>query len=245
MPTRYQSGQCIDHYMIICQFNPGISSHVYLAKDIQTEQQVVLKFPIDDLVGGADSYKSYLREKKIGTFLNHPGIQRHLNQDEPRQTDYLVLEYLEGRVLRTVIHENGTGSFSASQVIQLIVPVCEALAYAHTQGVIHRDLKPENIIVLNTGEVKIIDFGIALLQTKQRGIRRILPTPLIGTPNYMAPELFWGKRGSPQTDIYAVGVILYELLCGQLPFDRKGEFTYMNPQMAYDPPSILSINPDL
>ena len=245
MPTLYQTGQRIDHYRIIRQFNPGISSHVYLAKDTQTDQQVVLKFPIDDLVGGADSYKSYLREKEIGAILDHPGIQHHLNQDERRKEDYLVLEYLEGRMLRIVLYEDGVASLTTPQVIQLIISICEALAYAHTRGVIHRDIKPENIIVLNTGEVKIIDFGIALLQTKQGRIRRFLPAPLIGTPNYMAPELFWGKRGSPQTDIYAVGIIFYELLCGQIPFQRKDEFTYMNPQMAYDPPSILSVKPDL
>ncbi len=245
MPTLYQNGQRIDHYTIVRQFSPSASSRVYLAKDRQTNQQVVLKFPIDDLVGGADSYKSYQREKKIGTFLDHPGIQHHLNQDEQRQEDYLVLEYLEGRVLRTVLYEDGVDSLSTPRVIQLIISICEALAYAHTRGVIHRDIKPENIIVMNTGEVKIIDFGIALLQAKQGRIRRFLPAPLIGTPNYMAPELFWGKRGSPQTDIYAVGIILYELLCGQIPFQRKDEFTYMNPQMAYDPPSILSVNPDL
>ncbi len=245
MPTLYQTGQRIDHYRILRQFTPGVSNHVYLAKDTQTDQQVVLKFPTDDVIGATDSYKSYLREKKIGTLLDHPGIQRHLNQNEQRQTDYLVLEYVEGRVLRTIIFEDGADSLSTPQVIQLIIAISEALAYAHAQGVIHHDIKPENIIVTDTGEVRIIDFGIALLQAEQGGIRRFLPAPLIGTPNYMAPELFWGKHGSPQTDIYAAGIIFYELLCGQIPFQRKGEFTYMNPQMAHDPPSILSVNPDL
>jgi eukaryotic-like serine/threonine-protein kinase len=245
MPLLYQPGQHIDHYTIIRQLSSGTSSRVYLARDTQTEQKVVLKFPIDDLIGSADSYKSYLREKKIGILLDHPSIQRHLHQDEQRETDYLVAEYLEGRVLRAMLHEDGVDPLSVSQVLQLIIPVCEALVYAHERGVIHRDMKPENIIVVNENDTRIIDFGIALLITKQHTRWQIFPLPLIGTPNYMAPELFWGKRGTVRTDIYAVGVILYELLCGQIPFERKGEFTYMNPQMASDPPSILSVKPDL
>jgi eukaryotic-like serine/threonine-protein kinase len=245
MPKLYQPGQRIDHYTIVRQFNTGTTSYVYLAKDTQTDRQVVLKFAIDDMIGDADSYRSYLLEKELGTILDHPNIPHHLNQDEQRQTDYLVMEYIEGRVLRSVIHEDGTDSLSVAQILQFIISVCEALAYAHAHGVIHRDIKPENIIVTNTGTIKIIDFGIALLLTKQNKLRRLFPARLIGTPNYMAPELFWGKHGSPRSDIYAVGIILYELLCGRIPFERKGEFTYMNPQMAYDPPSILSIKPEL
>jgi len=245
MPILYQPGQHIDHYTIIRQLSVGTSSRVYLAKDSLTGQQVVLKFPIDDLVGGADNYKSYLREKEVGILLDHPYIQHHLHQDEQRATEYLVLEYLEGHVLRMMLHEDGVDSLSVPQALQLIIHVCEALAYAHEHGVIHRDMKPENIVVVDDNDARIIDFGIALLTTKQRTRWQIFPAPLIGTPNYMAPELFWGKRGTVRTDIYAVGVILYELLCGQIPFERKGEFTYMNPQMAYDPPSILSVKPDL
>jgi serine/threonine protein kinase len=245
MPMLYQPGKHIDHYTIIRQLSIGTSSRVYMAKDTRTGQQVVLKFPIDDLVGGADSYKSYLREKEIGILLDHPFIQHHLYQDEQRETEYLVMEYLEGRVLRTMLHEDGVDSLSVPQALRLIIHVCEALVYAHEYGVIHRDMKPENIIVVDRDDAKIIDFGIALLTTKQHTHWQIFPAPLIGTPNYMAPELFWGKRGTVRTDIYAVGVILYELLCGQIPFERKGEFTYMNPQIASDPPSILSVKPDL
>lgn len=245
MPLLYQPGQHIDHYTMIRQLSVGTSSRVYLAEDTLTGQQVVLKFPIDDLVGGADSYKSYLREKEVGILLDHPYIQHHLYQDEQRETEYLVMEYLEGRVLRIMLHEDGVDSLSVPQTLRLIIHVCEALVYTHEHGVIHRDMKPENIIVVGRDDARIIDFGIALLTTKRHTRWQIFPAPLIGTPNYMAPELFWGKRGTAQTDIYAVGVILYELLCGQIPFERKGEFTYMNPQMAYDPPSILSVKPDL
>src|SRR5436305_12783009 len=98
---------------------------------------------------------------------------------------------------------------------------------------------------MGQNDPRIIDFGIAFLITKRHTRLQISPAPLIGTPNYMAPELFWGKWGTMRTDIYAIGVILYELLCGQIPFERKGEFTYMNPQMVSDPPGILSIKPDL
>ena len=123
--------------------------------------------------------------------------------------------------------------------------VCAALVYVHEHGVIHRDIKPENIMILETGEVKLLDFGIAVLLEKERGFRLVDRSSPIGTPDYMAPELWQGERGSAQSDVYAVGVVLYELLCGRTPFQAEDGFSIVNQHISYDPPSILLFNPAL
>jgi serine/threonine protein kinase len=244
LPTRYQPGSRIDHYQIICAIGGGVASQVYRAQDSQTQQEVVLKFPIDDIVGGAAIYRRYQREAGIGQRLSHPGLLRHLNQGEQRSKEYLVMEYLDGRTLRTIIHEHAPTLLLQAEVQRILLQVCEALVYAHANGVIHRDIKPENIMVLPNGEVKLLDFGIALLEGKKRRARLGLASP-IGTPDYMAPECLQGNDGDVRADIYAVGVVLYELLCGQLPFEESDGFALITTHISHDPPGILEHNPAL
>src|SRR5258706_12634544 len=209
----------------MCPLEGGVVSQVYLAQDEQTGAAVVLKFPLDDLVGGTAIYQRYLREAEIGERLDHPGVLRHVNQGEQRSTAYLVLEYLDGRTLRTVMHDYAPALLSQAEVRRILLQVCAALVYAHAHGVIHRDIKPENIMLLETGEVKLLDFGIALLLEKERGFLRRDRSWLLGTPDYMAPERWRGEAGSVRSDIYAVGVVLYELLCGRTPFQEIEGFT--------------------
>lgn len=250
MPAIYRPGQRIDHYEIIHLLGQGGASRVYLAQDTHTPQEVVLKFPTDELIGGAEVFKRYRREAQIGKRLTHPSIQRHFNQDEDRQEEYLVLEYLRGRTLRAMMkaYEQGTGKLTrllpTAEVLCIVRQVCKALIYAHEQGVIHSDIKPENIMVLDNGEVKIIDFGIALLKEQRRFPWRSLSSP-IGTPDYMAPERLLGELGSIQSDVYAVGVVLYELLCGRTPFEEHDGFSFVTEHFSHDAPGILEFNPTL
>ncbi len=246
MQTHYQPGKLVDHYKILRLLGRGPSSRVYLAQDLHNQQEVVLKFPIDDVTGGAAIFERYKREGEIGKLLDHPHIQRHLNQSEQRQEEYLVLEYLPGHTLREIMSEHVPQFFPPTKAIHLLLPICEALDYAHAHGVIHRDVKPENILLSDNGEVKLIDFGIAQLETKHR--RRInfqiLSAP-IGTPAYMTPERLRGEPGDVRSDSYAVGVVLYELLCGRTPFEELDGFALVNEHISHDPPSILQWNPGL
>jgi serine/threonine-protein kinase len=241
----YRPGQCIDHYQITRVLGQGAASHVYLAQDLHTGQDVVLKFPSDALIGGAQIFARYLREAEVGRRLTHPAIQQHLNQGETRSANYLVLEYLDGRPLRVVMQQYAPRLLPQEEVLRIISIVCEALAYAHAQGVVHRDIKPENIMILETGEVKLIDFGIAFLEKELRkGIRRGFGE-LIGTPTYMSPERLRGKPGDARSDIYAIGVVLYELLSGQTHFAEQDGFALVNAQVSHDPPDILQVCPTL
>jgi eukaryotic-like serine/threonine-protein kinase len=246
MHRYYQPGKQIDHYKLVRLLGQGVTSRVYLAQDIHSEQEVVLKFPLDDIIGGAAIFARYKCEGEIGQLLDHPALQRHLNQSELRQEEYLVLEYLHGRTLRHVIHEQNSAYMEPAEAIRLLLPVCEALVDAHEHGVIHRDIKPENLFLLDTRELKLIDFGIALLKTKPRHrlSLQLLPAP-IGTPTYMSPERLRGEDGDERSDVYAVGVVLYELLCGRTPFPEEDEFAFINEHMSDDPPSILQWKPQL
>jgi eukaryotic-like serine/threonine-protein kinase len=244
MTTTYTPGTQIDHYEIIRMIGHGGMNHVYLARDLNNQQQVVLKFPNDDLIGNIAVFERYKRETEIGCLLQHPHIQHLLNNDEQRSEHYLVVEYIQGRTLREVLEEYGARPMPPDEAIRIALQICDALSYAHKHGVFHRDIKPENIMVLANGDIKIIDFGIALLEGARRVTWRGL-SGSVGTPDYMAPEQLRGERGSAGSDIYAVGAMLYEMLCGHPPFEGENVFAIMNQHATQDPPSILQCNPTL
>ncbi len=244
MPTTFTPGEKIDHYEIIRMLGHGGMNRVYLAQDILNQQQVVLKFPNDDLLGNVAVFERYKREAEAGTRLNHPHIQKLLNIDEDRREQYLVVEYIQGCTLRAVLEERAPNPLPPEEATRIIIQVCEALAYAHERGVFHRDIKPENIMILESGEIKIIDFGVALLEGSRRVTWRGL-SGTVGTPDYMAPEQLRGERGTASSDIYAVGAMFYEMLCGRPPFVGENVFAVMNQHVSQDPPSILQFNPTL
>ncbi len=244
MSTTYTPGQRIDHYEIIRLLGHGGMNHVYLAQDLLNSQKVVLKFPNDDLFGNIAVFERYKREAEIGNRLRHPYIQHLLNIDEERCEDYLVTEYIQGRTLRALLEEYAPNPLPPQEAIRIIIQVCEAIAYAHEHGVFHRDIKPENIMILDNGDIKIIDFGVALLEGARRVTWRGL-SGTVGTPDYMAPEQLRGGRGTASSDIYAVGAVLFEMLCGRVPFEGENVFAIMNQHASQDPPSILQFNPTL
>src|SRR5437870_7254666 len=244
MTTVYTPGARIDHYEIIRLLGQGGMNRVYLARDIHNQQDVVLKFPNDDLIGNVGVFERYKREAEIGSRLNHPFVQHLLNVGEERQDHYLVIEYVQGKTLRQVLEEHAPNPLPQKEAIRITLQICDALAYCHEQGIFHRDIKPENIMMQEDGNIKIIDFGIALLEGARRVTWRGL-SGTMGTPDYMSPEQLKGERGMAGSDIYAVGVMLYEMLCGQTPFEGENIFAIMNQHVSQDPPSILLRNPQV
>ena len=244
MTLAYTPGAQIDHYEIINMLGHGGMSRVYLARDLKDQQVVVLKFPNDDLIGNVGVYERYKREAEIGNRINHPHIQHMLNTGEKRSDEYLVMEYIKGRTLREVLEERDGKPLPASEALGYVLQICDALAYCHDLGIFHRDIKPENIMVEDDGNIKLIDFGVALLEGARRVTWRGL-TGTVGTPDYMSPEQIKGERGAAGSDIYATGVILYEMLSGHPPFEGENVFAVMNQHATQDPPSILQSRPDL
>ena len=246
MTAAYAPGTHIDHYEVIKMLGHGGMSRVYLAVDLHNpdKHKVVLKFLNDDLVGDIAIFERYRREEEIGNRINHPHIQHALNVDEKRSDHYLVVEYIQGRTLRAVLEEQDGQPLPVEEALRITEQVCDALLYCHEHGVYHRDIKPENIMLEADHNVKIIDFGIALLEGARRVTWRGL-SGTVGTPDYMSPEQLRGERGTAGSDIYAVGIILYEMLCGRTPFDGENVFAVMNQHVSHDPPSILNYNPHL
>ena len=244
MTLTYTPGTLIDHYEITRMLGHGGMNWVYLARDVSDQQEVVLKFPNEDLIGNIAVFERYKREAEIGNRLDHPHIQHLLHIDEKRSEEYLVVEYIRGQTLRALLEKHTPNPLPVNEAIRITLQICDALVYCHENGIFHRDIKPENIMVQEDDNVKIIDFGIALLEGARRVTWRGLSST-VGTPDYMSPEQLKGERGAAGADIYAVGVMLYEMLCGHTPFEGENVFAIINQHVSQDPPSILQANPHL
>jgi serine/threonine protein kinase len=244
---RYQAGETVNQrYEILESLGQGGMSDAYKALDRETGRLVVVKIPFISLIGDPATYSRYQRELEIGKRLHHPNIQ-HL-VDEGRLDDgggvapYLVLEYVDGMPLREYLRQKAP--LPADEALRIAEQLADALRYCHEHGVVHRDLKPENILIQPDGTVKLVDFGIALLQGARRLTFRRL-TSGVGTPDYMAPEQVQGDRGDARTDVYALGVMLYEMLTGDVPYHGDSPLAVMSQHVTTDAPLLRSKRPDL
>jgi serine/threonine-protein kinase len=186
-------------------------------------------------------YERFRREEQIGLKLEHPNIVRVL-APEKKSRVYLVMEYAEGKSLRAVMNERKR--LPTEQALDIARQIARALVYLHSKGVVHRDLKPENVMLTPTGEVKLLDFGIAMDEAARR-LTWFGLSPPVGTPDYMAPEQVRGKRGDARTDVYALGTLLYEMLTGDLPFAAGNSHALMRAKVDRDPRAPSEVAPDL
>jgi eukaryotic-like serine/threonine-protein kinase len=235
----FEKGAVVCGYEILEPIGSGGLSRNYKARG-SDGTFVTLKFPSIALVGDPATYERFMRELKIGQKLTHPAIPRALSFSENRDGPCLVLEYIEGKSLRTILQERAPLSLEES--LDFAGQLAEVLDYLHNHGVFHRDLKPENILVDSSGKVHIVDFGIALLQGARRVTWRNL-SEVLGTPDYMSPEQIQGKRGDARTDLYALGIILYEMQTGTVPFHGDNAMAVMHQHLTVTPSSPHQSNP--
>jgi eukaryotic-like serine/threonine-protein kinase len=234
-----ENGARVDEFEIIERIGYGAFSDVYRARD-GTGRDVVLKCPREVLLGDTATFDRFRREMRIADQLDHPGIQRSLDVHAHRSRPYLVMEYVEGRSLRDVLGEEGP--FTVERATAITIQLASAMAHAHGRGVCHRDLKPENLLIGRADRAVVTDFGIALMQGARRLTYRWF-SPEMGTPDYMAPEQIQLKRGDRRTDVYAIGVVLYEMLCGRVPWSGNDALAVMSQKLTGRPADLDRVAP--
>jgi serine/threonine-protein kinase len=234
-----EPGDIVDGFQINRVMARGAMGSLFRAHHHATGRDVVLKVPHPSFECDVVFYSRFLREEQIGRRLDHPGLVRVIPV-EKKSRPYIAMEYVDGRSLRE------TAGTRTPQPVEWVVAVgkqiCAALAYMHREGVVHRDIKPENILVGTTGTVCIVDFGTAMDRSAQRLTWGSLSARL-GTPAYMAPEKIRGKRGDARTDVYALGVVLYELLSGTTPYETTDPIEVLRAKRTRSPRPMASVAP--
>jgi len=236
---RYKAGDRIDHYEVTAPLGAGAYAETYRAEDLTTGNTVVLKCPNPNLFADPGLFQRYRRETVISRRLDHPGVQRSLDDGQDRSEPYLVLEYVDGDNLRR--HLRSMSAESHPLPIETVTDwgrqLAATLAYMHGMGIVHRDLKPENTLITRAGQLKVADFGTALLAGARRLTYKHLSEGL-GTPDYMSPEQIQGERGDTRSDIYAWGVMMYEFLTGRVPFPGDNWLAAMASHLRDEPVAI-------
>jgi len=234
-----QPGDRLDHFEIDGVVATSGMATVFRAHDLNTGQKVAIKVPHPEIEGDPALYDRFLREEEIGRKIDHPGVMKVFANPDRSQV-YMVMEWIDGKLLRQIMNEQK--KLPVERAVKLTVRICEALEHIHEHGVIHRDLKPENIMVDGEDNIRLIDFGIA----GNAGSRRLTFgnfSKNMGTPDYISPEQVRGKRGDARSDVYTLGVMLYEMLTGKVPFHGPNAFAVMNDRLVNQPEPPRNLEP--
>ena len=228
-----------DRYQIFRVLGSGGMANVFLAKDLNLQRNVAIKVLREDLISDPSFRARFLQEARLAANLSHPNIVTIYDFGHDAGQFYIIMEHVEGTDLKTMLLREG--KLPISQAISLMIQIGTGIGYAHRAGLVHCDLKPQNILVSTDGRVKITDFGIsqalASLATEE-------PSEIVwGSPKYFAPEQAAGISPSPASDVYALGVVLFEMLTNSLPFEAASSEELAHLHQTALPPSPRSINP--
>jgi serine/threonine protein kinase len=234
-----QPGQIVGDYEIVELIGSGGMGSVYRVRHLISDRAEAMKVLLPDLKNAPDLAERFIREIKIQASLSHPNIASLYTAQRVENQLLMFMELVEGSSLHDRMEQ---GSMELSEALDYITQVLAALAYAHEKGVIHRDIKPRNLLLTRGGIVKLTDFGIA----SAAGDKHITKTgAAVGSLLYMSPEQINAGHGDARSDLYGVGVLLYELVTGRRPFDGESEFAIMAAHMHQMPPAPIEVRPDV
>jgi serine/threonine-protein kinase len=226
-------------YRILGPLGAGGMANVYHARDLNLQREVAIKILRDDLIADPAFQARFLHEARSAANLIHPNIVTVYDFGQEAGRTFMAMEYVQGTDLKTLLRRRGTLPIEES--VGLVIQVCAGVGYAHRAGLVHCDLKPQNILVTADGRAKITDFGIA------RALVTIHPEEysdvVWGSPQYFAPEQAAGGPPSPASDVYSLGVILYEVITGRLPFEATDPAQLARLHQTASPPAPRSLNP--
>ena len=242
-------GKTLGHYRIVEKLGEGGMGVVYLAHDTKLGRDVALKLLPQEALANADNRARFEREAKVVAALSHPNIVTLFTVEEADDIRFITMERVDGQTLDQTIPPGG---YDAAQLLRLAVPLADAVAAAHQRGITHRDLKPGNVMVTRDGRVKVLDFGLAKLfaedNTALHGLARETLTRegrVVGTLAYMAPEQLQGKSLDARVDVFALGVVLFEMATGARPFQGQNSADLISSVLRDAPPQARRLKPEL
>jgi tetratricopeptide (TPR) repeat protein/predicted Ser/Thr protein kinase len=229
-------GKTISHYKILEKLGEGGMGVVYKAQDTKLDRPVALKFLPPHISDNAEEKARFIHEAQSASALNHPNVTTIYGIEESPEGLFIVMEYVEGKTIKEIAEKD---ALSIKKVLDIGIQICEGLATAHEKGIVHRDIKSDNIMLTPRGQVKIMDFGLA----KLKGATKITETgTTLGTAAYMSPEQASGEEVDQRSDIFSFGVVLYELLTGQLPFKGDHQAAIIYSVINEEPQPIARFN---
>ena len=236
-----KSGTLVDgRYRVNSRIGHGGMAEVYEATDIINKNLVALKFIKEDVMKNSVNIKRFENEALIAASLNHPNIVKVYNHGTLKGVPYMANEFIKGQNLKDVL--DFRGPLPLVEALDIMLQLTDALAFAHQHGIIHRDVKPENIYVMSDGTIKLGDFGIAQAEGIDSSFTKT--NEIIGSVHYMAPEIAKGEPATARSDIYAAGVLFFELLTGRPPFERDTPVNVAVAHIRDKFPSVRAFVPD-
>ena len=231
----------IGNYEIVSELGRGGMGVVYKAREESLQRFVAIKMLGNQLVGNESVALRFMREARAVADLNHPNLVQVFRVDRHEDQPYFVMEYVEGEPLKHLIQREN--KMQPLRALQILKEVAAGLAAAHDKGVIHRDIKPENIMLTKYGGVKVVDFGIA--RVEEPGTRLTTTGIGLGTPSYLSPEVCLSQDVDQRSDIFSLGVVLFEMLTGDIPFKSDSPFELMTKVVEARIPDIKALNPNV
>lgn len=229
-----------DRYMIVTSLGEGGMADVYLAIDTILNREVAIKILRGELSSDPVTLLRFQREANAASKLNHPNVVDVYDVGESEGRHFIVMEYVRGRTLKQLISQRG--ALDKKEAVDIMMQLTSAVQHAHENHIIHRDIKPQNVLVKDDGTVKITDFGIALAHD---AVQLTQNDAVLGSAHYLAPETTRGEPATNQIDIYALGIVFYELLSGSVPFKGENPVQIAMKHLREDVPNIKDFNPTL